>query len=86
MRDAAFDVFMIVFGAIFAIHCPRAALREFRSGVAKGLNPVTQVQKDFVRAAQPVSFWLTIVGTFLAGIMGLMFFVFGIAALVAVES
>lgn len=70
---------MAAFGAWLMIHCPRAALREYRDGIAKGLDPRSHTAWDFVRVVNPVGFWLTIVATFLAGLMGLCFFLFGIA-------
>jgi hypothetical protein len=74
------------FGAWLMIHCPRSALREYRSGIAKGLNPTSHIRQDFVRRRNPVGFWLTIVFTFLAGLMGLGFFLFGIAFIILVEA
>ena len=82
-RDQIFWVFGAAFGAWLMIHCPRAAVREYRRGVAEGLNPATRTQQDFPRDADPVGFWVTIVGTFLAGVMGLFFFLFGIVAIFA---
>lgn len=70
---------MAAFGAWLMIHCPRAALREYRNGIAKGLDRRSHNPQDFVRVTQPVGFWLTIVGTFLAGLMGLCFFLISIA-------
>jgi hypothetical protein len=64
------------------IHCPRAALREYRNGVAKGLNPASHTPRDFARKVDPVGFWLSIAATFLAGLMGLFFFLFGIASII----
>jgi len=75
-RDQIFWVFGAAFGAWLMIHCPRAAVREYKRGVAEGLNP-------FPRDVDPVGFWVTIVGTFLAGVMGLFFFLFGIVAIFA---
>ena len=71
--------FGAAFGAWLMIHCPRAALTEYRNGIAKGLDPRSHNPKDFVRVIQPLGFWLTIVGTFLAGLMGLCFFLISIA-------
>ena len=81
-KDQLFWIFGAAFGAWLMVHCPRAAIKELRSGTAKGLNPATHISQDFARGAHPVGFWLTIVGTFLAGLIGLFFFVFGIAAIV----
>jgi len=80
-KEQLFGLLMATFGVWLAVHCPRAAIREFRSGLAKGLNPSTHMQRDFAREAEPIGFWLTIVGTFLAGVMGLFFFVFGVATI-----
>ena len=81
-KDLLIGLFMVAFGACLMVHCPRAAIREYRGGVAKGLNPATHARRDFTRYAEPVGFWVTIAGTFLAGVMGLFFFVFGIIAIV----
>jgi hypothetical protein len=81
-KDQIFWIFGAAFGAWLMVHCPRAALREYRNGIAKGLNPATYVQRDFAREVQPIAFWLTIVATVLAGLMGMFFFVFGIASIV----
>jgi len=80
-KDQLIGIFMAAFGGWLMIHCPRAAVREFRSGVAKGLNPATQLQRNFVRQAHPIGFWLTIISTFLAGVMGLFFVLVGILAI-----
>lgn len=74
-NDRVFWLFGVAFGALLAIHCPRAAFREFKSGKAEGRRGT------YHRASQPVEFWLTIAGTALAGLMGLFFVVFGIAAI-----
>ena len=57
------------------IHCPRAALKELKSGVAIGRNG------QYMRHEKPMEFWMTIVATGLAGVLGLFFFVFGVSAL-----
>jgi hypothetical protein len=75
-------MFGAAFGAWLMVHCPRAAIREFRSGIAKGLNPASHLPRDFLRASEPIGFWLTIAGTSLASLMGLFFFVYGIATIV----
>jgi hypothetical protein len=82
-KDHLFGIFASAFGIWLMVHCSRAGIRELRSGVARGLNPVTQVQREFVRKADPVGFWVTIIVTFLAGFMGFFFFAFGIVEIVA---
>lgn len=62
------------FAGWLMIHCPRAALREYRNGVARG------TRRNFARQVHPTGFWLTIGATFLAGLMGLIFFLLAIAA------
>jgi hypothetical protein len=64
------------------IHCPRTALREYRDGIAKGVNPTSNIPADYRRKEQPLGFWLTIGGTLLAGLMGLFFFVFCVAQII----
>ena len=81
-NDSIFWAFGAAFGGWLMIHCPRAALREYRDGIAKGFNPVSHAQLDFTRKANPAGFWLTIAATFLAGLMGLFFFLFGIAPII----
>jgi hypothetical protein len=68
-------VFAIAFGGFLAVYCSRAALAEFRSGVARGRV------NSFRRERHPIAFWMTIGATLLAGIIGLAFVVFGVAAL-----
>ena len=80
--ESIFWMFGAAFGGWLMIHCPRAALKEYRDGAAKGLNPVSHGPLDFTRKAQPLGFWLTIAATFIAGLMGLLFFLFGIAQII----
>jgi hypothetical protein len=70
----------IVGGVAFAFHCPRAAVREFRSGTARGggFGGVTK----YNRSTNPTGFWIVIVGTFLAGAMGLLFVMYGASLLI----
>jgi hypothetical protein len=68
-------VMALAFGGFLAVHCPRSAIAEFRSGVAKGRH------NNFSRDHRPVAFWLTILATALAGVMGFCFAVFGLVVL-----
>jgi len=61
------------------IHCPLSAWKEYRNGVAKGLDLASHTPRDFAREVHPIRFWLTIIVTFLAGLMGLCFLLVGIA-------
>jgi hypothetical protein len=70
---------LIGFGGWLMIHCPRAALKEYRNGVAKG------TRRTFARQVHPAGFWLTIGATSLAGLTGLIFFLFGIVAVTNLE-
>ena len=69
--DLDLVIFLIGFGLVLAIHCPRAAYREYRSGIAEGFD-------RHPRTESPGLFWVTIGFTFMAGVMGLAFIVFGI--------
>jgi hypothetical protein len=71
-------VFEIGFGLLLAIHCPRSAFREFRSGVAHGRHG------EYRRANQAIRFWVVVTVTLAAGLMGALFAVFGILQLVLV--
>jgi len=67
-RDVIIAALMGLFGLVLAIHCPRAAWREFRTGVAEGRYGV-----KIRRQEMPVQFWVTVSGTLVAGVMGLIF-------------
>jgi hypothetical protein len=73
VTDLIFPMLAAIIGAVFAVHCPRAALRELRSGVTKGR--VNQFRRD----TAPISFWLSIVATFFAGVLGVLFVILGLA-------
>ena len=70
-----FVIFVIVIGLVLAVHCPRAAFRYWRSGSAKGRHGTYQREHD------PLRFWGTVIGTGLAGILGLAFLVYGSASI-----
>jgi hypothetical protein len=74
--DLAYGLFFLVVGSFFAIHCTRATLSEFRSGVALG-HHYSMVR----RSRSPIAFWLIIVGNGLAAFMGLGFLTLGIVSL-----
>ena len=63
---------LIVIGGVFAVHCFRAARRELRSGIADG------GRLGIYRREEP-GFWPVIVLTFAASVMGVCFFIFGVA-------
>ena len=65
----------VLVGGWLAIHCPRAALSEFRAGVARGRV------NSFVRDRNPAAFWLAIAATAFAGVIGFCFLLYGIALL-----
>ena len=69
-------IFMIAFGTALAIHCPRAAWREFHAGIGRGMLG------NYPRSTMPVRFWATILMTGAAGLMGAVFLVFGLAELI----
>jgi hypothetical protein len=73
--DTVIWLSMAALGAVFMFHCPRAAIRELRSGVARGRYG------PYPRESAPVGFWITILATFLAGLMGLSFFTFALVGL-----
>jgi hypothetical protein len=77
-RDIVMASISVLAGGFFAVHCPQAALREYRAGIARG-----RVQ-DFRRETSPISFWLTICATAFAGVLGLGFLLYGLAR-IAVE-
>jgi hypothetical protein len=70
-----FWIFGIAFGVWLAVHCPRAAIRELKSGIAVGRYG------EYPRGNRPCYFWTTVVVTFLAGVMGVFFVAFGVAAI-----
>jgi hypothetical protein len=72
MHNAIEALGAIGFGLLLAIHCPRAAVREFRNGIAEGGHGT------YSRISNPIAFWVVIATTFAAGIMGVFFVLFGI--------
>ncbi|TPG13483.1 hypothetical protein EAH87_17335 [Sphingomonas koreensis] len=75
-KDWPFGLFASGFGLLLAIHCSRAAWREFSDGIAEG------VFGNYARDRHPVAFWLVVIGTFLAGVMGVFFMVFGVSVFI----
>jgi hypothetical protein len=78
-------ILMASFGGWLMVHCPLAGIREFKGGVAKGLDPVSHHPRDFARHRQPIGFGLTIVGNFVAGLIGFLFFLAGIAVILGAD-
>jgi hypothetical protein len=79
-RDALTALLILAFGGVLTVHCPRAALREVRDGVARGRKG------DYPRGTMPVHFWTTIVVTAAAGLLGIIFMTFAILTLIALHS
>lgn len=79
-KDVLTAVFIVAFGCLLVVHCPRAALREYRSGVARGRSG------DYPRQTMPIHFWATIIATAAAGLFGVSFVLFGIGMLLALGS
>jgi hypothetical protein len=79
-RDGITALLILAFGGVLTFHCPRAALREVREGVARGRKG------DYPRATMPVHFWTTIVMTAAAGLLGIIFMTFAIGTLIALQS
>jgi hypothetical protein len=79
-RDFGIALAVIAFGTALAVHCPRAALREFRAGIAR------DIRIDHHRIDRPVRFWASIVATFAAGAMGIFFVIFGVVMMLAYSS
>jgi hypothetical protein len=71
----AFAIFEVLLGGVFAVHCPLAARREWREGVARGRYG------DYLRGEDPFRFWITIAGTAAAGLLGLLFLFIGAATI-----
>jgi hypothetical protein len=61
---------LVAIGAFFAVHCFRAGRNELRAGIAEG-------RYGTFRRGQP-GFWPTIVLTFAASAMGVVFLVVGV--------
>ena len=76
-----FGILMSAFGLWMAIHCPRAAIREYRASIAHGLDTDAKHERYYDRETEPLGFWFTILGTALAGVFGLIFFVVGVSVL-----
>ncbi|GGB41575.1 hypothetical protein GCM10011380_33820 [Sphingomonas metalli] len=74
-RETVTALLIVAFGLALVAHCPRAALREMRSGVAKGRRG------DYARATMPYRFWSVIFGTVAAGVLGAVFMLLGVRAL-----
>jgi len=73
MSDYLLPLGILGFGFWAAWHCPRSGLREFRAGVGRG------ILGDYRRDVEPLRFWATIILTFAAGLVGLLFMLFGLA-------
>jgi hypothetical protein len=73
MRDLLLSLGITAFGLWLLWHCPRAAIRELRTGLAEG------VFADYPRDGDPARFWMTISLTFSAGALGLILALFGLA-------
>ena len=73
--DFAYILLFLAGGAFLAVHCARAAFREYRAVVGLGRFG------KYRRSDQPFRFWMTIAGNGLAALMGILFLVIGIAAL-----
>ena len=69
-------IFMIGFGLALAIHCPRAAWREFHAGIGRGMLG------NYPRSTMPVRFWTTVLMTGAGGVIGAVFFAFGLTGLI----
>jgi hypothetical protein len=65
------------FGLWLVVHCFLAARREVLTGLAEGL-----LGNVYRRAQSPIGFWIVVVITFLASLMGAVFLAFGIMTLV----
>jgi hypothetical protein len=74
------------FGLWLAVHCPRAAMRQLQSGIARGLDATASEERSYERSSQPIGFWSTIGATFLAGAMGLLFVLYGITMIFGGEA
>ena len=80
-NEQIFWLFGTAFGLWLAVHCPQAAVREFRAGSARGLDAGASRERSYDRERQPFGFWLTVILTFLAGLMGVIFVAMGIAVM-----
>jgi hypothetical protein len=67
---------MLVVGGFFAVHCSRATLKEYRSGRA-----LAGKYGDYDRETSPVGFWVVIGMNAVAALLGVGFFVAGVAGL-----
>ena len=75
MNQVILALFEIGLGGWLAMHCPRAAWREYRHGIASGRGG------EYARDGQPVRFWGTVFGTAFAGAFGFVFLLIGITSL-----
>jgi len=70
-------LWLLVIGAVFALHCSRATIKEFRAGRALGGWRFG----DWDRDKNTGAFWFLIVANALAALMGFAFVGLGILAL-----
>jgi len=70
-----FGIACIFIGGVLAVQAPRAALAQLRTGEAKGRV------NSFHRDRNPVGFWLSVVATAVAAILGLASLLLGLAQL-----
>ena len=75
MSDLGYALSLLVVGAVFAVHCSRATLKEYRNGRA-----LAGIFGDYDRETSPIGFWIVIAANAEAALLGLAFLIGGLLA------